>query len=101
MKNALRVIGLSLLLILVGADAAFAESAASTGGLAVIGSGLAIGLAVLGAGLGQGKAVASALDAIGRNPSASGKLLMPLIIGLVFMEALGIFAFVIAFFGLG
>jgi len=98
---------LGLLVCLLVASLAIAPSFAlaadgDTGGmwtgLIAIGAGIAIGVAVLGAAMGQGRAVAAALEAIGRNPSAAGQLTTPLIIGLVFMEALGIFAFVIAFF---
>ncbi len=60
------------------------------------GAGLAMGLAVLGGGLGQGKAISSALDATGRNPSASGSLRITLVLGLAFVESLVIFTFVIA-----
>ncbi|MCB9072644.1 MAG: ATP synthase F0 subunit C [Bdellovibrionaceae bacterium] len=67
-------------------------------GLAALGAGLAIGLAAFGAASGQGKAAASALEGIARNPSASGNMFLPLILSLVFMEALGILAFLIAFF---
>ncbi len=77
--------------------AAFAEGGASgANGLVAIGSGIAIGLAAIGGTLGQGKAVSSGLDAIGRNPSAQGKLFTPLLIGLAFVESLVILAFVIA-----
>jgi F-type H+-transporting ATPase subunit c len=67
-------------------------------GLAALGAGLAIGLAAFGAASGQGKAAAAALEGIARNPSASGNMFLPLILSLVFMEALGILAFLIAFF---
>ncbi len=89
---------------------AFAEDGASVGavaavasnltflGLAALGAGIAIGLAAFGAASGQGKAAASALEGIARNPSASGSMFLPLILSLVFMEALGILAFLIAFF---
>ena len=80
------------------AETAGAATAAGDGGLIAIGAAFAIGVAILGATLGQGRAVAAALDSIGRNPAAAGKIFTPMIIGLVFMEALGIFAFVIAFF---
>ena len=81
----------------VGADIAFAEDGAHGGNaIAAIGAGLAVGLAVLGCGLGQGKGLSSALDSIGRNPGAAGKLFVPMIIGLVFIELLGILSFVIA-----
>lgn len=94
--------GLFITLILALSPAlAFASEGGAAGtvesGMIAIGAGLAIAVAVLGAGLGQGKAVAAALEAIGRNPSAAGQLTTPLIIGLVFMEALGILSFVVAY----
>ncbi|MCL4127308.1 UNVERIFIED_CONTAM: hypothetical protein GTU68_049287 [Idotea baltica] len=83
--------------LLAFVDPAFAaESEGSASGLVGIAAGIAVGLAALGCGLGQGKAVSSALDAIGRNPSAGGKLFVPMILGLVFMETLVILSFVIA-----
>ncbi|HMO01698.1 MAG TPA: ATP synthase F0 subunit C [Oligoflexia bacterium] len=87
--------------VCVFVDPVFADehtSQITAGGLISIGAGLAIGLAALGCGLAQGKAVASALDSIGRNPSASGQLFIPMILGLVFMETLVIFSFVIAYY---
>ena len=57
-----------------------------------------MGLAALGGTLGQGKAISSGLDAIGRNPSAQGKIFIPMLIGLAFVESLVILSFVIAFF---
>ncbi|RMG41153.1 MAG: F0F1 ATP synthase subunit C [Candidatus Dadabacteria bacterium] len=75
---------------------AFAEDG-SGNGLVALGAGIAIGLAALGGTLGQGKLVSSNLDSIGRNPSAAGKMLLSLILGLVFVESLVIFSFVIAF----
>jgi F-type H+-transporting ATPase subunit c len=91
--------------VLLATLPAFAqEGAAAAGanltfiGLAAIGAGIAIGLAAFGAASGQGKAAASALEGIARNPSAAGSMFVPLILSLVFMEALGILAFLIAFF---
>lgn len=79
------------------AFAAEGEAAHSGGGIFAIGAGVAIGLAALGGTLGQGKAISSALDSIGRNPAAQGKLFIPMLIGLAFVESLVIIAFVIAF----
>lgn len=67
------------------------------GGWFAIGAGVAIGMAALGGTLGQAKAVSAALDSIGRNPAAQGKLFIPMLIGLAFVESLVIIAFVIAF----
>lgn len=82
--------------IMLTAQSAFAQEAGSAAGSVAIGAGIAIGVAAMGCGLGQGKAVSAALDSIGRNPSASGKLLTPMVLGLVFMETLVILSFVIA-----
>jgi len=65
--------------------------------LGPVGAGLAIGVAVLGGALGQGKVVGSMLESFGRNPSVGGKLLTPMMIGMVLIESLVILAFVIAF----
>lgn len=83
---------------LVGASSAFAEGAATGGStdMIAIGASIAIGLAALGGTLAQGKAVSSALDSLGRNPSAAGKIFTPMIIGLVLIESLVILSFVIA-----
>lgn len=95
-----------LALVLVAApafaqDAAAATvqaNAASTLGLVGIGIGIMMGLAVLGGTLGQSKAAAMALEGIARNPAASGKLTVPLILSLALMESLVLFAFLIGLF---
>ena len=81
------------------ASSAFAQehaAAAGSGGYTGLAAGLAIGLAALGCGLGQGKAISAALDGIARNPTAYGKIFLPMILGLALVESLLIFAFVIA-----
>ncbi|MCP4633744.1 MAG: ATP synthase F0 subunit C [candidate division Zixibacteria bacterium] len=54
-------------------------------------------MAAIGSGLGLGKAVGSAMEAMGRQPEAAGKIQTGMIIGAAFIEALTIYAFVIAF----
>ena len=58
---------------------------------------LAIGLAAIGSGMGLGRAVGQAMEAIGRQPEAAGKIQTAMIIGAAFIEALTIYALV-AFF---
>lgn len=58
---------------------------------------LAVGLGVIGPGIGIGLIVARALEAIGRNPDASGKIVTNMFIGIAFTEALAIFALVVGF----
>ena len=67
-------------------------------GLIAIGAGIAIAGAAFGAGLGQGRAVAAAMESIGRNPNSADRIQTPMIIGIAFIEALAIYALVIAFF---
>jgi F-type H+-transporting ATPase subunit c len=55
----------------------------------------------VGGALGQGRAVAAAMDGIARNPAAQPKMFVPMILGLVFMETLVLFSFVIAFLLIG
>jgi len=62
-----------------------------------IGAGLAIGLAGIGASLGMGTASAAALGAITEKPETFGKS----ILYVVFIEAVAIYGFVIAFLLLG
>jgi F-type H+-transporting ATPase subunit c len=60
-------------------------------------AGLAIGLGAIGPGIGIGIGVSKAMEAIGRNPEATGTLFLPMIIGLAFAEAIAIYALIIAF----
>lgn len=66
---------------------------------AALGFGLpiALGVAAFGSALGLGKAISSAMDAIARQPEASNKILMNMIIGCAFIEALTIYVLVFGF----
>ena len=58
---------------------------------------IAAGLGVLGPGIGIGLIGGRAMEAIGRNPEASGKIVSNMILAIVFTEALGILALVVSF----
>jgi F-type H+-transporting ATPase subunit c len=62
---------------------------------------LGVGLAALGSGIGLGFAVNGAMEAIGRQPEASGKILTNMIIGAALIEALTIYALIVYFIALG
>ncbi len=66
-------------------------------GLIALGANIGVGIAAFGSGLGQGRMVASAMESIGRNPNSAGSIFVPMIIGLAFIEALTLYALVIAF----
>ncbi len=63
----------------------------------VIGMAFVVGVGVIGPALGIGLIVAKALESIGRNPEAAGKIQTTMFIGIAFTEALAIFALVIGF----
>ncbi|MFA6378578.1 MAG: ATP synthase F0 subunit C [Candidatus Omnitrophota bacterium] len=58
---------------------------------------LGLGLAALGTGLGLGKAVSSAMEAMGRQPEASNKILINMVLGCALIEAVVIYVLVFAF----
>jgi F-type H+-transporting ATPase subunit c len=58
---------------------------------------LAIGIGAIGPGIGIGLIGAKAMEAIGRNPEATGKILVPMLLIAAFAEAIAIYALVIAF----
>lgn len=58
---------------------------------------IAAGVGVLGPAIGIGMIGAKAMEAIGRNPEATGQITSNMILAIVFAEALGILALVVAF----
>lgn len=62
-----------------------------------LGMALAVGLGMIGPGVGIGLVVSKALEAMGRNPEATGKIQAMMFVGVAFTEALAIFALVIGF----
>ncbi len=65
--------------------------------IVVIMKALAIGIGGIAPALAIGKIVAKAMEAIGRNPEASGKLFVPMLLGAAFAEAIAIYALVVVF----
>jgi len=60
----------------------------------VIAVGFGVALAAVGGGLGQGRIAAAACEGIARNPGAAGGVRAAMILGLVFVETLTLFTFV-------
>jgi F-type H+-transporting ATPase subunit c len=61
-----------------------------------IAAGFGIAIAAFGCGIGQGMAVRGAVEGIARNPDASGKVTVTMLIGLAMIESLAIYALVVA-----
>ena len=79
----------------------FAQQAATAANNGVWAPALAIGLGAIGPGVGIGLGVMGAMQSIGRNPEVAGPILVPMLIGLAFAEAIAIYALVIAFLLIG
>ncbi len=62
----------------------------------LLASAFAIGIGAIGPALGLGMIGSKAMEALGRNPEASGQIFVPLILSLAFTEAIGIYALVVA-----
>ena len=58
---------------------------------------LAIGIGSIGPAIGIGLIGSKAMEAIGRNPEAAGKVFVPMLLGAAFAEAIAIYALVVAF----
>jgi F-type H+-transporting ATPase subunit c len=62
-----------------------------------IGLPIGLGIAAFGSAIALGKAVAAAMEATGRQPEASMKILINMATGCAFIEAITIYALVLAF----
>lgn len=102
MRRMVSLAAVAVLVLMFSSVAMAAEAAGQADSSAkaalALGAGLAIGLGAFGAALGQGRMAASAMESIGRNPNAADRIQLPMILGLAFIEALALYAFVIAFF---
>jgi F-type H+-transporting ATPase subunit c len=102
--------------VLVGVSAAFVTMLVATSAFAqeanatafadrdkwiAVAAALGVAIAAFGGALGQGRAASTALDGIARNPGASDKLFVPMIIGLALIESLVIYSLVVFFSLLG
>lgn len=61
----------------------------------LLGAGLAT-MGMIGAGVGIGLLVNGAVQAMGRNPDASGNIQVNMVLGIAFAEAVAIYALVVA-----
>ena len=77
-----------LLSVLLQADAAGV-------GVSKLGAAIGAGLAVIGAGVGIGKIGGSAMEAIARQPEASGDIRMNMIIAAALIEVFALLAVVV------
>lgn len=91
--TAVMVLGLSSL-------AMASEGGMAAGGVNValicLAAALSVGVAALGCGIGMGTGIGGACSGIARNPEASGKIQVNMIIGLALIESLTIYGLVVS-----
>ncbi|MEM7494566.1 MAG: ATP synthase F0 subunit C [Myxococcota bacterium] len=90
--------GIAVLALYTLSTSAFAagESNVHNGWYAVAAA-LAIGLPAFAGALAQGRTAAAALEGIARNPNASNKVFVPMILGMALIESLVLFGLITAF----
>lgn len=71
------------------------QAAAAGVGISKFGAALGAAIAVIGAGLGIGRIGSSAMEAIGRQPEASGDIRMNMIIAAALIEGVALLAVVV------
>lgn len=62
----------------------------------LLAAGLAIGLGAIGPGIGEGIIAGKALEAIGRNPEAAGKITPMIFVTMAVTESTAIYSLVVA-----
>ncbi|MBN1471824.1 MAG: ATP synthase F0 subunit C [Syntrophaceae bacterium] len=109
MKKSLIYVLTAMVMVIVSASFVFAapEAAKASAGnidytkaiiiaVSLLVAGLAICFGTFGTGLGMGNGLNGAVNAVGRNPEAQGKILLTMMVGLAMIESLAIYALVIA-----
>ena len=90
----------SILVLALSTVAIASEGGAAASGvniaLVCVAAALAVGIPALGCGLGMGTAIGGSCSGIARNPEASGKITVTMIIGLALIESLTIYGLVIS-----
>lgn len=82
--------------VAMAADAGAMTEMAKLFSATVTAAGFGIGIAAFGTGLAQGIAIKGAVEGTARNPEASGKITVNMLIGLALIESLCIYALVVA-----
>ncbi|MBU0674827.1 MAG: ATP synthase F0 subunit C [Proteobacteria bacterium] len=92
---------LTVLAVLAVSTVAMASEGGSTASgvniaLICVAAAMSVGIAALGCGIGMGTGIGGACSGIARNPEASGKITVTMIIGLALIESLTIYGLVIS-----
>lgn len=75
--------------------AALLQTAVTSAALSKIGAAIGAGIVAIGAGFSIGKIGSSAMEAIGRQPEASGDIRTSMILAIAFIEGIAVIALVV------
>jgi len=95
MRKTFLVILNTFLLVGIASVAFAADVAPEVISSIALATGLGMGIAAIGTGIGQGLGLKGACEGTARNPEASGKITVTMLIGLAMIESLAIYALVI------
>jgi F-type H+-transporting ATPase subunit c len=91
------VVGILMTAVPTLAQTAAADNVESVNKYKAIAAGLGFALAAALAAIGQSRVAAAAAEGVARNPGAGARIQTLMILGLVFIETLVLFTFVIVF----
>ncbi len=94
--TAMMVLGMASVSMAAEHGMAAASTGVSNMALVCIAAALSVGLAALGCGIGMGSACEGACVGTARNPEASGKITVTMILGMALIESLTIYGLVIS-----
>ena len=97
MSGYLKIVLSALALSLLCAASAFAQEGGGASDSTNYAIAILMSSAAIAGTYSQSRGIVSALDAMGRNPAASGKVQTAMLIGLAFVESLVILGFVVVF----
>src|SRR6056297_3495505 len=95
MRKGIMTVLATVALVAVSSAAFAAAAAPEVVSMTSLATALGMALAAAGCGIGQGLGLKAACEGTARNPEASGKITVTMLIGLAMIESLAIYALVI------
>ena len=95
MRKILTTMLMTVGMVLVAGVAFAAEATSEVVPMPSLATAIGMAIAAAGCGIGQGLGLKGACEGTARNPEASGKITVTMLIGLAMIESLGIYALVV------
>ncbi|MFA6809815.1 MAG: ATP synthase F0 subunit C [Desulfoplanes sp.] len=95
MRKGIMVVLSTIAMVAVSGVAFAADADPSVISMTSLATALGMALAAAGCGIGQGLGLKAACEGTARNPEASGKITVTMLVGLAMIESLAIYALVI------